>query len=188
EEFTIRFDPAAFWGGPPPTLRRPHFLAIVASATLAMTLARKSSGRVDGFVVEGDLAGGHNAPPRGPLQLDARGEPIYGPRDAPDLAKTRELGLPFWLAGSQARPDKLAEALRLGAAGIQVGTAFAFCDESGIAPDLKRRIIQASRAGSARGFTDPAASPTGFPFKVAELAGPLSEAATYAAREKICDL
>jgi nitronate monooxygenase len=82
----------------------------------------------------------------------------------------------------------LAEALALGAAGIQVGTAFAFCDESGIAPDLKLRIIQASRAGTAHVFTDPAASPTGFPFKVAELSGTLSEAATYAAREKNCDL
>jgi nitronate monooxygenase len=188
EDFTIRFDPAAFWGGPPPRLPRPQFLAIVASATLAMTLARKSSGRVDGFVVEGDLAGGHNAPPRGPLQLDARGEPVYGLRDAPDLAKIRELGLPFWLAGSQARPDKLAEALGLGAAGIQVGTAFAFCDESGIEPGLKRQMIQASRAGTARVFTDPAASPTGFPFKVAELPGTLSHAEVYAARERVCDL
>jgi nitronate monooxygenase len=143
---------------------------------------------VDGFIVEGELAGGHNAPPRGPLQLNERGEPIYGPRDTPALAKIRELGLPFWLAGSQAEPDKLAEALRLGAAGIQVGTAFAFCDESGIAPAIKRRIIQASRAGTARVFTDPAASPTGFPFKVAELPGTLSEEAVYAAREKNCDL
>ncbi len=188
EDFTIRFDPAAFWGGPPPRLLRPQFLAIVASATLAMTLARKSSGRVDGFIVEGDLAGGHNAPPRGPLQLDANGEPIYGLRDAPDLAKIRELGLPFWLAGSQARPDKLAAALGLGATGIQVGTAFAFCDESGVEPGLKRRMIQASRAGNARVFTDPSASPTGFPFKVAELSGTLSHAEVYAARERICDL
>jgi NAD(P)H-dependent flavin oxidoreductase YrpB (nitropropane dioxygenase family) len=76
EEFTLRFDPAAFWGCRPPRLRRPQFFAIVASATLALTLARKSNGRVDGFIVEGDVAGGHNAPPRGPLQLDARGEPI----------------------------------------------------------------------------------------------------------------
>jgi len=188
EEYTIRFDPAAFCGGSPPPLRRPLFLAIVASATLALTLARKSSGRVDGFVVEGDLAGGHNAPPRGPLQLDARGEPVYGLRDAPDLAKIRELGLPFWLAGSQARPEKLVEALRLGAAGIQVGTAFAFCDESGIEPELKRRMIQASRAGTAGVFTDPVASPTGFPFKVAQLSGTLSHTETYAARERICDL
>jgi len=188
QDFFSRFDPAAFFGGAAPRLSRPLFLAIVASATLAMTLARKSTGRVDGFVVEGELAGGHNAPPRGTMELDARGEPIYGPRDVPDLAKIRELGLPFWLAGSQARPEKLAEAIRLGAAGIQVGTAFAFCDESGIDPELKRRVIQASRAGEARVFTDPAASPTGFPFKVAELPGTLSDPLTFAAREKICDL
>jgi NAD(P)H-dependent flavin oxidoreductase YrpB (nitropropane dioxygenase family) len=188
EDHFLSFDPAAFFGGSAPRLSRPLFLAIVASATLAMTLARKSSGHVDGFVVEGELAGGHNAPPRGPLQLDARGEPIYGPRDVPELAKIRELGLPFWLAGSHARPEKLAEALQAGAAGIQVGTAFAFCEESGIDPGYKRRIIQAARAGTARVFTDPVASPTGFPFKVAELAGTLSTQETYAARGRICDL
>ena len=188
QEFFSRFDPAAFFGGCAPRLNRPQFLAIVASATLALTLAKKSAGRVDGFVVEGELAGGHNAPPRGPLELDARGEPVYGPRDVPDLAKIRELGLPFWLAGSQARPENLAAALRLGATGIQVGTAFAFCEESGIAPELKRQVIAASRAGTARVFTDPAASPTGFPFKVAELRGTLSDPAIGAAREKICDL
>ena len=58
-----------------------------------MTLAKKSSGHVDGFVVEGETAGGHNAPPRGPLQLTSEGEPLYGPRDVADLEKIRELGL-----------------------------------------------------------------------------------------------
>ncbi|MCX6953895.1 MAG: nitronate monooxygenase, partial [Verrucomicrobia bacterium] len=86
DEFVTRFDPAAFCGGPPPPLRRPRFLAIVSSSTLALTLAKKSNGRVDGFVIEGDVAGGHNAPPRGPLQLSGSGEPVYGPRDVPDLA------------------------------------------------------------------------------------------------------
>ena len=43
----------------------------------------------------------------------------------------RDLGLPFWMGGSHATPDKLAAA-RTGRGGIQVGTAFAFCDESGI--------------------------------------------------------
>jgi nitronate monooxygenase len=153
-----------------------------------LTLTRKSNGRVDGFVIEGSLAGGHNAPPRGPMQLSPQGEPVYGPRDAPDLAKIRELGLPFWLAGSQARPEKLADALAFGATGIQVGTAFAFCDESGIEPALKREAIRASRAGTARVFTDPAASPTGFPFKVAGMPGTLSESECYATRERVCDL
>ena len=188
EEFFSRFEPGSFFGGEAPRLKRPQFLAIVSSAVLALTLAKKSNGRVDGFVIEGDVAGGHNAPPRGALQLNAEGEPIYGPRDVPDLAKFRELGLPFWLAGSYARPEKLADALRLGATGIQAGTVFAFCDESGIEPALKKAAIQASRAGELKVFTDPVASPTGFPFKVVAVPGTVSEAAVYAARERVCDL
>jgi len=188
EEFLSRFDPAAFFGGSAPKLRRPHFLAIVSSATLAITLAKKSNGRVDGFVVEGDTAGGHNAPPRGPMQLDGGGEPVYGPRDVPELGKIRDLGLPFWLAGGKARPERLAEALTLGARGIQVGTAFAFCEESGIEQSLKAAALRASRAGTARVFTDPAASPTGFPFKIVQLEGTLSESGCYASRERACDL
>lgn len=188
EEFLSTFDPKQFWRGAPPVLKRPQFLGIVASATLAMTLAKKASGRVDGFVVEGDTAGGHNAPPRGPMQLNAIGEPIYGERDVADLEKIRALGLPFWLAGSYGQPGKLSAALRQGATGIQVGTAFAFCEESGIAPEYKQRTIQMSRAGEARVFTDPVASPTGFPFKVLQMSGTLSEAAQYAARKRVCDL
>ena len=188
EEFFCKFDPQEFYGGPVPTLKRPLFLGIVASATLAMTLARKSSGKVDGFVVEGETAGGHNAPPRGPMQLDAGGEPVYGPRDVADLDKIRELGLPFWLAGSYGQPDKLKEALRLGAAGVQVGTAFAFCEESGVRPDLKLLAIRSSCSGTTRVFTDPLASPTGFPFKVLQLPGTLSEASANAARARQCDL
>jgi NAD(P)H-dependent flavin oxidoreductase YrpB (nitropropane dioxygenase family) len=188
EVFNCLFDPAAFCGGRAPRLRRPDFLGIIASATLAMTLARKSSGEVNGFVIEGETAGGHNAPPRGVMQLTADGEPVYGPRDAVDLEKIRELGLPFWLAGSYGTPGKLAEALNLGAAGIQVGTAFAFCEESGIRPDLKQQVLQLSREGKLHVFTDPLASPTGFPFKVVQLPGTLSEAKTLPQRERLCDL
>jgi nitronate monooxygenase len=188
EQFATRFDPREFFGGDAPNLRRPHFLAIVSSATLAMTLARKSNGRVDGFVVEGPTAGGHNAPPRGPLQLSERGEPVYGDRDAPDLEKIRALGLPFWLAGGFASPERLDEALRLGACGIQVGTAFAFCEESGIDEGLKRQVIDMSRRGGAEVFTDPFASPTGFPFKVLRVAKTLSDADVYETRDRICDL
>lgn len=188
EEFLSTFDPKEFCSGAAPALKRPQFLGIVASATLAMTLAKKANGRVDGFVVEGDTAGGHNAPPRGPMQLSAGGEPVYGARDVADLDKIRELGLPFWLAGSYGQPGKLAEARSLGAAGIQVGTAFAFCTESGIQPGLKQQAIQLSRAGTASVFTDPVASPTGFPFKVFQLGRTLSNADQYAARTRICDL
>lgn len=188
EEYVNRFDPAAFAGGPAPVLARPAFLAIVASATLATSLARKSSGHVDGFVIELDTAGGHNAPPRGPLTLSPEGEPVYGPRDVPDLEAFRALGRPFWLAGSFGRAGKLREARAAGAVGVQVGTAFAFCEESGIDPALKHATIRRSRAGEVRVFTDPLASPTGFPFKVVPVPGSMSEAAVCAERERACDL
>ncbi len=188
EEYSTTFDPQDFCAGPAPRLKRPFFLGIVASATLAMALSKKASGRVDGFVVEGSTAGGHNAPPRGSLQLTEAGEPLYGSRDLPDLEKIRDLGLPFWLAGGYGRPGKLAEALGLGAVGIQVGTPFAFCEESGIQPAIKRQAVGLSRLGEARVFTDPLASPTGFPFKVAQLDQTLSDKALYSDRERICDL
>lgn len=188
EEFYTRFDPAELWGSAPPTLKRPNFVPIISSYTLALTMAKKASGSVEGFVVEGPLAGGHNAPPRGGVTLGPTGEPIYGERDVPDLNKIRDLGFPFWLAGSQATPEKLQEALALGAAGVQVGTAFAFSNESGIDPILKRRILDEVRAGRATVFTDPLASPTGFPFKVVPMPGSIMEPALYEARERVCDL
>ncbi|MGA2498706.1 MAG: nitronate monooxygenase [Tepidisphaeraceae bacterium] len=188
EEVLSTFDPAEFCGGHAPTLTRPRFLAIISSATLATALARKSNGRVDGFIIEGSTAGGHNAPPRGPAQFNARGEPRYGPLDAPDLERIAALGLPFWLAGSYADPGTLEAAERLGATGIQVGTAFAFCEESGIAVDLKQRVMDRACAGTVDVLTDPAASPTGFPFKVVQMEATLSEAAVYESRTRQCDI
>lgn len=185
---TMSFDPKEFVPRNLPPLIRPRFIAIIASDTLAITLQRKSNGRVDGFVVEGQTAGGHNAPPRGKLNLNEMGEPIYGERDRVDLDKIRKLGLPFWLAGGYGTPQKLREALENGATGVQVGTAFAFCDESDLRKDYKEVLLRKAVAGTSRVFTDPMASPTGFPFKVAQLEGSLSEQEIYLARPRVCDL
>ena len=182
----LRFEPQRLSG--PDTVARPRFVAIVSSHVLAKTLARNSTGRVDGFVVERHIAGGHNAPPRGPLRLDDAGEPIYGERDMIDIAKLRELGVPFWLAGGYGHPEKVREALAQGAAGVQVGTAFEFAWESGLREDYKDALLAKVVAGQASVFTDPLCSPTGFPFKVAELEGTASDAETCAARPRICDL
>ena len=166
-------------------LARPRFISIVAAHSLATTLARKANGRVDGFVVEGPTAGGHNAPPRGELHLNERGEPIYGERDAVDLNRVRELDLPFWLAGGAGSPGQLRHALTNGAAGVQVGTLFAYCNESGLSDHLKRTVIEHALHGDLDVFTDPRASPTGYPFKVVRWPG--SDAAR-AARTRRCDL
>jgi len=186
--FQASFDPKAFFQKELPPLRRPKFLSIVSSVLLATMMARKANGRVDGFVVELPEAGGHNAPPRGKLVLNTQGEPVYGDRDAIELEKIKALGLPFWLAGSWGTPEKLQEALSLGAKGIQIGTVLAFSEESGFTDAVKKLAIENIHKGTASVFTDPSASPTGFPFKVLSLEGSLSEVDTYQERPRVCDL
>ena len=188
EEHYVYFDPKDICGDIIPVLKRPYFLGIIASAILAITLAKKASGVVDGFIIEGWSAGGHNAPPRGVLQLALDGQPIYGLRDVVDLDKIRELGLPFWLAGSFGRCGKLADAISVGAAGIQVGSAFAFCKESGISDQIKKQALDLSRAGGSVVFTDVLASPTGFPFKVVCMDGTISDSVAYCKRIRNCEL
>lgn len=187
EHFADRLIPQDL-GLPAIELKRPAFIGIVSSTVLAKTLAKRSEGVVDGLVVEGVEAGGHNAPPRGPLQLSDTGEPLFGERDLPNIDQIRQLGLPFWLAGSYGRAGKLVEARELGAAGIQVGTAFAFCEESGLLPEIKAEAIEKSRQGKILVFTDPYASPTGFPFKVLQADNSLSEPEIYQNRKRVCDL
>lgn len=186
EVFT--FSPRDLWDGEPQEVSRPAFYPIIAANSLATMLARKSTGRIDGFVVEGPTAGGHNAPPRGPKQYNERGEPVYGERDVVDLEKLAGLGLPFWVAGGAGSPERLEEARARGAAGIQVGTLFAYSDESGMRADLKARVVALALEGKVDVLTDDRASPTGFPFKVVTLPGSLSEADVYAERERVCDL
>ena len=188
QDTQMRLDAAEYAEGFLPMLRRPRFLAIVSSNTLATTMLRRATGRVDGFVVETPIAGGHNAPPRGKLQLNDAGEPVYGERDRVNLQEMSEMGVPFWMAGGYGSAGKLREALEQGAAGIQVGTAFAFSEESGMRADLKKTLIDQARRGEGVVFTDPLASPTGFPFKVAMLEGTSSQLPIYQERKRVCDL
>lgn len=188
DDCMLGFVPRNLIAEPMLPLKRPKFLAIIASVTLALTLVKRATGRVDGFVIEGPTAGGHNAPPRGPLQCDANGEPIYGPKDVVDLEKIKALGLPFWLAGSHAHPEKLCEAVAQGASGVQVGTAFAFCRESGVAEEIKQAVIQQVLRDEAAVLTDPLASPTGYPFKVVAVPGSIADPHVYDARARRCDL
>jgi NAD(P)H-dependent flavin oxidoreductase YrpB (nitropropane dioxygenase family) len=182
----LHFDPNRFDVSSAP--RRPAFLPVVSSHTLATVLARKASGSVQGFIVEAPTAGGHNAPPRGTPTYDALGQPLYGERDQVDLAAVRDLGLPFWLAGGMDSPERVRGALDAGAAGVQVGTLFAFCRESGFTPALRGTVLDTVASGKEFVLTSSRASSTGYPFKVASIPGTLSEQATYEARTRVCDL
>jgi len=190
EQARMHFDPADFREPDTPAtpLDRPSFFPIVSSGVLAKTLTRRASGSIEGLIVEGSRAGGHNAPPRGAGEFDESGQPVYGPRDEVKLQQIRDLDLPFWLAGTYGSPERVQEAIAEGAAGVQVGTAFALCEESGLTPEIRHALVRQALQGKVTIFTDPKASPTGFPFKVAQLEGSLSEEAVYEDRRRLCDL
>lgn len=188
DSYFHRFNPRDFLAEPLPALSRPRFLAIVSSEIVAKAITRRTTGFVDGFIIENHTAGGHNAPPRREDRSAAHRFLKYGPRDIPDLAKIRELGKPFWVAGGYASPVKLKEALDAGANGIQVGTAFAFCNESGILPGIRQEVLRLYEAGKLKVETDFQASPTGYPFKVVELSRTEAKEAGNGERERICDL
>jgi len=190
EPVVVTFSPADFIepGMEMAPLEKPMFLPIVSSSTLATMMARRIGSDITGFIVEGPVAGGHNAPPRGKRQLTDDGQPVYGPRDVVDWDAFRSLGLPFWVAGGYGSAQWLKDALALGAIGVQVGTPFALCVESGLEPSIRRSLVKKALAGDAKVFTDGRASPTGFPFKVAQLEGTLSEADVYDKRRRVCDL
>lgn len=185
---TIKCSPRDLLGDVANTVTTPRFIAIVASLELAAGLAADPTTRPFGFVVEGPSAGGHNAPPRGPRRVDDLGQPIYDDRDAVDLHGMTEVGLPFWLAGAYGTPEGLVEARAAGAVGIQVGTVFAYSQESGLADELKREVISQALDGTLDVRSDWRASPTGFPFRVVQLDGTVSDEEVTAKRKAVCDL
>lgn len=187
DQHCASLDPASVTSSPPP-VTRPRFLAIISSAVLAGYLCRSDATRPDGFVLETPVAGGHSAPPRGRLRLSQAGEPVYGARDAIDLGQVAVHGLPFWLAGGYSTPDQVTAARSAGAAGVQAGTPFALCRESGIDAMLKKRLLRQAAAGTLTVRNSAYASPARFPFKTAELAGTLTDPDVYAARPRLCDL
>ena len=182
---SLRFDPAEYLAG---ALARPQFFGIVSSNVLATALVRRSSGRVDGLVVERPSAGGHNAPPRGDYPVTEAGEPVYGPRDEVDYGALNKLDVPYWIGGGVTRAADVTAAQELGARGVQVGTLFAYCRDSGMEEGLRRHILHEAQEGPLRVVTSLRASSTGYPFKVLDEAGSVSEPAVYEQRPRHCDL
>ena len=169
-------------------IKRPKFLAIISVDVLGTYLARDEETRPDGFIIEHNSAGGHNAPPRGKWEFDENGEPIYGPKDIADIEKMKKLELPFWLAGTYGSPERVKAALEQGAAGVQVGTLFAISNHSGFSDKTRKKLIEKLKSNTLEIKTDVLASPTSFPIKIAKLEGHTSTSEGFAARPKLCDL
>ena len=69
--------------------------------------------------------------------------------------------------------------------GIQIGTLFAFSNESGFTAELKRSVLESALRGEVAVRTDPLASPTGYPFKVVTWSGDKDAGIP---RKRICDM
>jgi nitronate monooxygenase len=192
ETFHIPFAPRQICGGAlaRTPLKRPAFLAIVTLHSLAQALAASATEPPDGFIIENHTAGGHNANPVGALQRDESGQPIYGDRDVADLEMIRSVGLPFWLAGGYGGGDELQTALDAGANGVQAGSVFAMAEESGMRSEYRLEIFRALRSGvdDATLVRTTLASPTGFSFKVAQIAGTLADEEVFDRRHRVCDI
>lgn len=183
KSYVMKFDPRKFFGQDLDKvlpLKNPGFIPIISSVLLGKVLkSRLPEGSVYGFVVEEPTAGGHNAPPR-------KGD-AYGPKDVVDYSEVNKLGLPFWIGGSYASPERLKLAQSLGAKGVQVGGIYALCEESGMDPEIRRRVRSLGWKGELQVRTDMRISSSGFPFKVVSLAGTLSEQSIYDTRSRLCD-
>jgi NAD(P)H-dependent flavin oxidoreductase YrpB (nitropropane dioxygenase family) len=122
------------------------------------------------------------------MPITDRGEPLYGTRDQPNLDRILAYGLPVYLAGGYGHPEGLRSARDRGAAGVQVGTPFALCAESGLAPHLRERVLDQARRGTLTVQNSATASPTGLPFHVVLLAGTVADKAVYETRTRLCDI
>ena len=189
EDVMTHFDPNEFLNvNNLPTITRPAFLAIVSSDIVAKSMERKATGIVNGYVVENYKAGGHNAPPRKDRTLPDNGMGSYGTKDDPDLEKIQALGKPFWLAGQFSEPGQFKQALAAGATGVQVGTPFAFCSDSGMREDVRQQVVKESLAGTLKVETSFRASPTGYPFKLVHLSGEQFSVDNLKKRSRVCDM
>ncbi len=187
--YTMTFDAKKFFGSDLPKMKKPGFIPIISSNLLANIFMKKlPPGSVYGFVVEEPTAGGHNAPPRKPI-LNENGnlEPIYGEKDIVDYSALASLGIPFWIGGAHASPKKLKWALSVGAEGIQAGSIFALSEESNMDPDIRKKIRTLGFEGKLSINTDMRISPTGFPFKVADLENTIAKSEVYDSRTRICN-
>ncbi len=136
------------------------------------------------FVLENHRAGGHNAPPRNRVS--------FGDPDEIDayFDKVLAMGVPVYVAGALdeggSRNDYLRWLAR-GAYGVQIGSRFALCRESGMRDDLKQQVVDRNHTKETTVLTDNVLSPTGYPFKVVPLEGTLADPTVYEARKRICN-
>lgn len=170
------------------SLKAPKLLPILSnfafSKRILETWLKKYQTSPFAFILENHAAGGHNAPPRN--------KSTFGDDDDIEtyFKKVLSLDLPIYIAGAfenGGTREEFETWTARGAYGVQVGSRFALCEESGMRDDLRKQILERNRNGGVEIKTDHQASPTGYPIKIAQLPGTISEKALWQARQRVCN-
>lgn len=190
-DYRMPFDPRRYLTGQASDPKPMDFLLIATTAEQVEGFMRTQEERdlPYGYIMENHFAGGHNAPPMGG-EAPAPGKPyVYSERDELNTAAMKKLGVRYWVAGDQASPQKLREALEHGARGVQLGSVLALADESNVLPQYRQAIVGAIvRHKPHDVFASPTTSPSGFPFNVVKLPGTVAFTEVTESRRKICDI
>ena len=112
---------------------------IIASSTTVSEAVHLSDCGVDAIIAQGAEAGGH----RGSFLVAGDDGPVGTLALVPQVVDA--VDVPVIAAGGIADGRGLAAAIMLGAAGVQVGTAFLACPEAGTHP-LHREALRLARA------------------------------------------
>ncbi|MGO8671444.1 MAG: nitronate monooxygenase [Capsulimonadaceae bacterium] len=165
--------------------RRPMLIPILSNYAFPKRIVdiweRQYGLAPDAFVLENHRAGGHNAPPRNRKEFGEADE-LTG-----YFYKVRDLGIPVYVAGSGSTHEEMEAWINEGAYGLQVGSRFALCTDSGMSPDLREQVVDYNRELMTDVRTANRLSSTGYPFKYVPLAGTLSDRDVYEKRKRICD-
>lgn len=120
-------------------LRKQNTVLIGTATTLAEAQALEASGGVDFIVAQGSEAGGH----RGTFIETVEASLIGLMSLVPQLVE--EMSVPIIAAGGIMNGRGIMAALTLGASGVQMGTAFLSCHESGITQIYKQTLLNQSQ-------------------------------------------
>ena len=171
------------------TFEPPKLIPILSNYAFARRVLDVWNREYDGarpfaFVLENHRAGGHNAPPRNKESFTATDElESY-------FDKVLALGIPIYVAGDFPAGGKRGDFeywRNRGAYGLQIGSRFALCRESGMREDLRHRVLEGNRDGAQKVQTSAHFSPTGYPIKYVPLSGTLSDDVVYQSRERVCN-
>jgi nitronate monooxygenase len=121
-------------------LKKNKTILIGTATSLAEAKAHEECG-IDLIVLQGREAGGHSG-----LFLNNTSESLLS-RESLLKACVGNLSLPLIVAGGLMNAAMCAEALKQGAQGVQLGTAFLTTTESGIHPGYKKALLSA-KSGS----------------------------------------